>query len=140
MLKQVSQEAFTAWAAGFFDGEGCVNVSQGRLMVMVGQVDPSPLGLLQVMWGGSVGERNDGVAQWAISGTPAVEFLTAILPYLTVKERVAALGIALQDTVVGRGHRPSKQSLALRQQIMRQVSAINSPPGGKKFAKLLRRG
>lgn len=117
-----------AWAAGLFDGEGCVNAhwsppsqegSFGRsvaLDVQVVMTDERPIQRLAALFGGRVrtykASSSDGRPlrmrfAWYRHGRHAVAFLVAVLPYLIVKREVAEIGIEL-----GRGHHgdPSTRS------------------------------
>src|SRR5258708_5079724 len=79
------------WAAGFYEGEGCVQRVHGKatgIVVVVGQKDPEPLHWLRDRWGGSVRLRkNSGVNKqpmwvWYVSGDRGRDFLAAIYPLL----------------------------------------------------------
>ena len=107
-----------AWAAGFFDGEGCIHAhtdtrpGRGRrdtyyqLMVSVGQVHREPLEQLMAWFGGSIRKSREYVGnrwgnkyntifwQWNLSGIKSVEFLEAIAPFSRVKK--SQVDIALQ--------------------------------------------
>lgn len=96
-----------AWAAGFFDGEGCIVGSRGRtggayyftLMVSVGQVDPRPLEHLRGLFGGTVQPHRVKTAKvqassvWTVTGGYARNFLNAVEPYLRVKGERARLAL-----------------------------------------------
>ncbi len=105
-----------AWAAGFFDGEGCVSICKSaqrgqnnRLMslkIIFTQLDPSPLILikeifnsdrpLQVVSGR--GMQRD-YHRLTFSGPTAAFALEKMLPYLTVKRQLAEVGIEFQKTI-----------------------------------------
>jgi hypothetical protein len=85
-----------AWAAGFFDGEGWVGVTNGvgtqpRLLARVDQVDARPLHRLYGHWGGRINNlrRAEGNRRqiwiWAISGEDCLSFLQDIRPFSIVK-------------------------------------------------------
>jgi hypothetical protein len=96
-------ELFLAWAAGFFDGEGCVLVSERKnqtvyqLFVSITQQNPTALHLLKQRFGGSVTpdrtatvgyERKRGAVlcwRWKSTSGVAHEFLAAIEPFVVVK-------------------------------------------------------
>jgi len=102
-----------AWAAGFFDGEGCITVpvrtrSRNRrnysLALYVGQVDPRPLARLQGYFGGAVVSRTSWgkgrpIFMWRISGTTAEAALRVLLPFLMVKAEQARLALELRDRI-----------------------------------------
>lgn len=107
-----------AWAAGFFDGEGCVLVvklatGSLRLGVDVSQIDPRPLIELQARWGGtltSFDRKRKGTRaahRWRCHGELAQAFLRDVRPYLRVKAEVADLGLRYPI-----GSRGTKVSLA----------------------------
>jgi hypothetical protein len=109
---------FTAWAAGFFDGEGCVLVnprSNGKfhsLFTSITQQDPTALHLIKQRFGGNVTPdktaasgsfvRKRGavlVWRWKASSTEAYAFLKAIEPYCIVKAE--QVRVALEFPEVG---------------------------------------
>jgi len=105
-----------AWAAGFFEGEGCIQISKSirrlkratphySLGVEVSNTNPIPVAKFQQLFGGSVNERKGNsfrnratIYRWNLSCGKASQFLRAILPYLTFKAEQAKLGIAFQET------------------------------------------
>jgi hypothetical protein len=96
-----------AWAAGFFDGEGCVFGYEGTqngyrrftFGIQVAQTDRVPLDDLQRRWGGSVRPikqqkpSHRPAWSWAIRGHDAGVFLRDVRPYLRVKGRAADAAI-----------------------------------------------
>jgi hypothetical protein len=108
----VKDQLFLAWAAGFFDGEGCVLVSERlnktvyQLYTTITQQDPTALHLIKQRFGGNVTPdktatsnsyyRKRGatlVWRWKASSTEAQAFLLAIEPFVIVKAeqvRIAA--------------------------------------------------
>lgn len=126
-----------AWAAGFFDGEGTIDARprqrahrcEYRLSLYVGQVDPRPLRLLAVLFGGSVASRRAGrrgrpMWMWRVTGVGAETTLRTLLPYLIVKAEQARLALALRKMIranVVRGSRLPEAETAAR---MALVSAI----------------
>lgn len=101
-----------AWAAGFFDGEGCISIptrvrSRNRhgytLSLYVGQVDPSPLRRFQSLFGGTVVTKKSGpfarrtMFMWRITGSTAFAALRQLHPYLTVKRSQADLALEFKD-------------------------------------------
>jgi hypothetical protein len=101
---------FLAWAAGFFDGEGCVLVSERnnktvyQLFTSVTQQEPTALHMLKQRFGGNVTPdktaatssyfRKRGAVlawRWKATSTESYAFLQAIEPYVIVKaEQVRA--------------------------------------------------
>jgi hypothetical protein len=106
---------FLAWAAGFFDGEGCVLVSERfsksggessfQLYVTVTQQDTAALYEIQERFGGSVTPdkaalkgygRKKGtflVWRWKSTSIVAYNFLKAIEPYSIVKAPQIAIAL-----------------------------------------------
>lgn len=96
-----------AWAAGFFDGEGCIVLhSNGsspvlRLRLDVGQVDRRPLEKLVAIFGGSIqavpfrSERWRRQYVWRLTSPDSS--LAAMLPYLTVKKEQAELALEFAE-------------------------------------------
>jgi hypothetical protein len=102
----MKDEIFLAWAAGFFDGEGCVMVEVSKekrckhgyrtsLHANVTQTSLPCLHLFLERFGGSIqstenrtpnGRRWAVQHRWLVRNENAIEFLKAILPYLVVKK------------------------------------------------------
>lgn len=97
-----------AYAAGFFDGEGSIDVrysvtNGGKyerfyLRVCIGQKRPEVLHWLQKEYGGSVCLRSNGMAYLVLTTASAGNFLKTVRPYLVVKAEEADLAIAFQAT------------------------------------------
>ena len=107
-----SQTAVTpedaAYAAGFFDSEGCVYIAHGRtkklmgtgkprcspysLAVSVAQGDCRPLVWLADRFGGNVYRRNKTCCRsgyfhvWSLNGQKALNFLRAVAPHVILKK------------------------------------------------------
>lgn len=88
-----------AWAAGFFEGEGCVYNSGRGGVILVGQKDPEVLFRLKGWFGGSIHKRNHTGAKritlyaWMISGDRARNFLRLTWQYLSSRRRAKALAV-----------------------------------------------
>lgn len=93
-----------AYAAGFFDGEGTIDIryrttNGGRydrfeLRCAASQVSTHVLDWLVSVYGGSWATRKNGaISHWTIVGQEAASFLTAIRPYLRVKGEQADVAI-----------------------------------------------
>lgn len=95
-----------AWAAGFFDGEGCVYIDRRKsagmraeshsLHLSVGQKVKQPLELLVRLFGGSI-RQDTLIYRWHVSGPTAANALRFMLPYLTLKKPQAELGLLFQS-------------------------------------------
>lgn len=111
----------TGWAAGFFDGEGCISIARRRhkgkayysLKLDMFQVDRTPLDIFVLTFGGSIRARpispyatfatsRDGWV-WCQCGHPAAETLKAMVPYLVVKRAQAEIAIEFQSKKINRG-------------------------------------
>jgi hypothetical protein len=85
------------YAAGFFDGEGCVSMPKIRertlLRVMIANTNKDPLNFMKERFGGHVylAHANGGnfkpCYSWHTAGRPALSFVAKILPYSKVKRR-----------------------------------------------------
>ncbi|HKT90082.1 MAG TPA: LAGLIDADG family homing endonuclease [Candidatus Sulfotelmatobacter sp.] len=106
----MATETDYAWAAGFFDGEGCVSIySQKRYTcarVHIVQKDIRPLIRMSKMFGereriGSVkrADRRHTYYRLTFSGQRAADVLEKMLPYLSLKREVAMLALQLQESV-----------------------------------------
>jgi hypothetical protein len=98
------------WAAGFFDGEGCVSIQRvrngqgGALQIIVVQKGPRPIEVLADLWGGGINvtHRNQptgrvGYYRWTLCGDKAADALVEMLPFLVEKRDQAHLAIEFQD-------------------------------------------
>ena len=95
-----------AYAAGFIDGEGSVQIEERqvrgrpgwRMNVSASQDDPRPLMWIQARWGGSIFPRRlraNGRRSyhWSIHTRDADLLLRDILPFLQVKRVAAEIGL-----------------------------------------------
>lgn len=90
-----------AWAAGFFDGEGCIlttkpikNKVGGEIRLSIGQVNARPLKEFQKLFGGSIILEKRGVYKWQLSGYEAVfSVLEQLEPYLILKDNEVAIAL-----------------------------------------------
>lgn len=95
----VPQAVVVAYAAGFFDGEGCVRLQANQngkqsLRVYIAQKDVRPLEYLQPFFGGLIRKYKSNVAwQLQLFGLAGYEFLVAVEPFLIVKRAQAQLAI-----------------------------------------------
>jgi hypothetical protein len=133
-----------AWAAGFFDGEGCVfgyeDIQRGyrrfSFGVVVSQVVRDPLEELMRAWGGTIHVkpavgRARSQFSWGIRGRAAAHFLSDIAPYLRVKRPAAEAAIPVLFNVHSKGVAYSDAELLLRRGA---VAALHDLNGGKGMA------
>ena len=72
-----------AWAAGFYEGEGCVS---SRGMVRIGQKDPWVLKQMRELYGGTVAFY-DGMYSLSLNGSRARGFLMSIYGLLSPRRQ-----------------------------------------------------
>jgi len=92
-----------AYAAGLFDGEGCITPRGAKqyylLRITLVNTFEAPVDFMVNLFGGytSVSERVGcrPLHQWGITGMKAAEVLEKLLPYLIMKKERAILGIEL---------------------------------------------
>lgn len=99
-----------AWAAGFYDGEGCTSVHRTNgnhnLRISIQQIDPRPLQrFLNAIEGGNLGgpykspsRKTSWSAQWHyyLTGVKALGALGKLWPYLSEPKQEQILYIANQ--------------------------------------------
>ena len=87
-----------AWAAGVFEGEGCVSFERGSARAHVAQKDEWLLERLRALFGGTIGKRIHVVtplgkpterSDWKISGARARGFLMTIYVFLSPRRQAA---------------------------------------------------
>jgi len=117
------------YAAGFFDGEGCVIIRDCKpclkLMVTIVQKDTRPLEFMQARWGGNLCHKKDGASVLSLSCRKAAAFLRDVLPFLIVKKEVAQIGIAFQERRGGRGIPTTPEQKAVDFASRRSISQLN---------------
>jgi hypothetical protein len=105
----MTREEKVAWTAGFFDGEGCIlitNNSKGKgkkrskaLRIAVSQKDRRPLEFLQDLYGGTISPNRQGerlLWVWWLSNRQAANVLEEIAPMLIGKRDEAMLALEFQ--------------------------------------------
>lgn len=110
-------DAELGYYAGFFDGEGCIQIvrtgsrskvrdAAGGLTVntIVVNTDRGPLELLQAAFGGTIHRKIPGqfsrypAFHWMLHGKKAAPFLAAIAPYLVSKRAQAEAALVFAET------------------------------------------
>lgn len=79
-----------AYAAGFFDGEGCISIAKnGAIDIRITNTSKAVLVKLQSIFGGNIGDRTQKVNKqqyaYCLYGEAAIEFISIIKPYLIEK-------------------------------------------------------
>lgn len=113
-IDRIEPERWLAWAAGFFDGEGCIGVQKARdgrrpnsrmnylLNIQIGQNDRRPLDEFAHRFGGQAWVRPATGRQresfyWRATSKVAASVLRALVPYLLVKRQTAEMGLRFYD-------------------------------------------
>ena len=123
-----------AWAAGFFDGEGCVLLRKSRntyvVRITVSQVNPAPIVKFKRLFGGHISEQKPKNKswkeqwKWEQDAKSGVETLLQLLPYLVVKRDVADLAIEFQKTK-RKGRIATKEVIDLELEFKSKISNLN---------------
>lgn len=132
------------YIAGFFDGEGSVNVGRvGKtwnhfvLNVQVTNNKPAVLDEIHSRWGGSLGlyrrkgpnNNSSPTWMWNITAKNATQFLEELTPHLVLKKEQARLGLELLRSIRefrGGRHRPIPFDIAnYREDIWKQMKVLN---------------
>ena len=140
-----------AYAAGLFDGEGCISIcgplqrGGANLRVVLGNTYKPILEQLKAQFGGSVGLGRRATVcrltlwQWTLSGDKAVRFLEIVFPYLVIKKEQAQIAFEFQKTKMPRWKHPrggpSETVIVLRDSLfrnMRRLKKIDFPAASKK--------
>src|SRR5438093_13406436 len=110
------------WAAGFFDGEGCVSIVRNidkrrpkdghvleyerfQLVAVVVNKARAPLDVFVELFGGSLRTQKatNGSTYWKykLNGKKAVPMLERLLPYMITKSEVIVHGLRLEEYIEG---------------------------------------
>lgn len=147
MDKLEPDETMKAWFAGFFDGEGTVNIvgsywesKRGTsirytLKLTLPQKSSAILQLIKLYFGGTVhvgGGVNTGhLWIWQINGIKAQGMLIQILPYLKLKREQAKLGIELHNRIMsatrGSYQRLSDEEWNIRREMFENIRFLREP-------------
>ena len=110
------------YAAGFFDGEGCINFSSDRygkpfIRILVVNTDVSVLELFKDRWQGNITankRHKDNWKQsytWRLSHAKAYDFIREIQPFLVVKKRQSQFALDFSQLTPSKGNRWTEESL-----------------------------
>lgn len=88
------------YAAGFFDGEGCIHIARTIRVILGGCFQPDLLKRFSIRWGGApVAQlyKRKGKARptvrWELTGSKAAAFLNDVLPHLIEKREQAEVAL-----------------------------------------------
>ena len=126
-----------AYLAGFFDGEGCVQIvaphrtSLFLLQLSVNNTRREVLSIFRKRWGGSiVGPHNRGLNHkpaftWKVDARHAEKVLRDLFPFLILKRRQAEVGLKFRelfqsDNILPRGNADPKKFYKKRFRIMKK--------------------
>ena len=124
------------WAAGFFDGEGCILIrkvhpsNRYAVRITVSQVNPTPIKVLHDLFGGHVSyqvpKNQNWNAQWKWEqdSKACVATLEKLRSYLIVKQDVADLAIQFQ-ALKRKGIKTTPELLSLEQEFKQKISSLN---------------
>lgn len=145
ILPQMRSKIELAWAAGFFDGEGCVSITKcirrggthHGLRVDICQTNEEVLDVFYKVVGerGSQHSFSFDKPNWQTKysiiycGRPAVNVLRKLLPYLVLKADQARLGIRLQERLwIPKNRRLglSDEELMIRDQMWQEIAAMKN--------------
>lgn len=100
----MSGEHTDAWAAGFFEGEGCIYVGRiGKVRIrhivrcLITNTELSLLQIFETNYGGRIRTKKGTrlsrkpLWEWAVHAKTAAAFLTKILPYMNGKKKLNAI-------------------------------------------------
>jgi hypothetical protein len=126
----LAREEWIIYAAGFFDGEGCVQIAHRRntkvfyLKISAVQKNPKPLRILQGLFGGGIRTRKTAPFMWEAASQKAFHALQEMLPYLIVKRKPSEIALAFQSRIGrairnGVSDKEAAERLHMREEIQR---------------------
>lgn len=141
----MKMECLLSWAAGFWEGEGCVQIAKSRnysLHVTLTNTKLLPLQKFLERWGGTIrvhgrgNERHSVSYRWSANNITAERFLRDIRPYVLFRSEQINIGIALMKNMARRGElNPSSQrfgggllqaeEIAYREMLYLKLKALN---------------
>lgn len=131
-----------SWAAGFFDGEGFVNIQKRShkkytgyyLRIGINHVAPEPIAEVQRLFGGTIVKQKDDMVignrkpryRWVTSTSNAAEALKQMLPYMKNKNKVTALALDFQKTIQPNKLKISDEIQEQREFFKSEIQRLNS--------------
>lgn len=135
-----------AWCAGFFDGEGFITIQSRNskvngkrytgyyLRIGINHVAIEPLQEIQRVLGGTIRQQTAHTVvgnrkqrhSWQMGCQAAKEALIQMMPYFKNKNKVAELGIELQNTMGNHGQRVTEELQIYRGMLKEQISNLNA--------------
>ena len=131
-----------SWAAGFFDGEGFINIQKRShpkyigyyLRIGINHVAPEPLIEMQRLFGGTIVKQNPETIsenrkprhRWVTGTANAAKAIQQMIPYMKNKNKVAALALDFQQTIGPHGQEISEELQKQREFFKSEISRLNS--------------
>jgi intein/homing endonuclease len=123
------------YAAGFFDGEGCINVSSCRktilIRTLVVNTNLTILEMFKEKWGGDIYSNKKGKEHWKqaytwrLSNNAACEFLKDIYPFLVVKVQQAEASFIFFDNRPGKGKQRTEEAEQITKEAIDKIKSLN---------------
>jgi hypothetical protein len=139
----VMRKADIAYAAGLFDGEGCITIAKAwyrkpdgtrryyhALRLTLAMVDKAPVHWLADLFGGSVKPHSPGNKKyrpqwrWEVRSLKAEKMLNAIYPYLKVKRKQADLAFLFRNTYSNSTKKTLPEMFGLREAFFNRMKTI----------------
>jgi hypothetical protein len=123
------------YSAGFFDGEGCINVSSCRKTVLIRTLvvntNLTILEMFKERWGGDIYCNKKGKEHWKqaytwrLSNSAAHLFLEDIYPFLVVKAPQAEAAFIFFDNRPGSGKQRTEEAKRLTEEAISKIKTFN---------------
>jgi hypothetical protein len=130
--KQMSRSQWIIYAAGFFDGEGCISIvfhkkKHYSLELAVSQADPNPLWAMQSLFGGRIVKHGQSVNRpvyyWKASSRQSMEAIKEMLPFLVVKREQAIIALQFRETITT-DHKVTPDIVFKREALRKELARI----------------
>ncbi len=124
-----------AYFAGFFDGEGCVNIWRARktnsyqVRVVISSTNKGIMEKFQGKFGGSISTivsvqgNNKPFWIWKISGTDVTKFLVMIQPYSILKNEQIKIGLRLRKMIEEK--RKTRKDVLVKKELKNMMHKLN---------------
>lgn len=134
MAPGTDDETIKAWAAGFFDGEGCVLINLRpnnslHCILDVTNTQAQPLKFLQSFYGGGITQKfrkppRRHVYVWQLSGQNSEMFARDILPYSIIKKTQLELYLHVRTLFSDKRVGITEESLAERIKVVEECKKL----------------
>jgi len=124
------------YAAGFFDGEGCVNCSTNKsgspfIRTLVVNTNTEILEMFKQRWGGDINANYKPKAHWKqaytwrLSHNAAGVFLQDIQPFLVIKAKQCELALEFIAMRPSKGYKWTDDKIVDATEIINQIKLAN---------------